>query len=51
MSRHYVAAIANGITIVYMLRFVSKHLVIAVSEKIKLKACCDRHDLLNFSQG
>ena len=47
MSRHYVAILANGITIVYVLRFVSKHLVIAV----KLKACCDRHDLLNFSQG
>jgi hypothetical protein len=51
MSRHYVATLANGITIVYKLRLMSKHLAVAVSANIKLKECYDRHDLLNFSQG
>jgi len=37
MSRHCVAALANGTTIGCVLRLASKHLVIAVSANIMLK--------------
>ena len=38
MPRHYVATLVNGITIVYVLRLVTKYLVSAVLANIKLKA-------------